>query len=49
MSRFIAIAAALGALMLCAGCAGGPSSASSGSGGSITMYGTIDQGVTVHN
>jgi hypothetical protein len=41
-------AATLGCLVLCAGCAGAPSS-SSGSGGSITMYGTIDQGVTVRN
>ncbi|MDR5737822.1 MULTISPECIES: hypothetical protein [unclassified Caballeronia] len=48
MSRFIA-AAALGVLVLCAGCAGGASSSSAGSGGSITMYGTIDQGVVVHN
>jgi hypothetical protein len=47
MSKLIA-AAALGVLVLCAGCAGGPSS-SSGGGGSITMYGTIDQGVTVRN
>jgi hypothetical protein len=46
MSRLI-LASALGALMLCAGCAGAPSSA--GGGGSITMYGTIDQGVTVHD
>jgi ABC-type glycerol-3-phosphate transport system substrate-binding protein len=38
----------IGCLALCAGCAGAPSS-SSGSGGSITMYGTIDQGVTVRN
>jgi hypothetical protein len=44
MNRFII--AALIALL--AGCAGAPSS-SSGGGGSITMYGTIDQGVTVHN
>ncbi|WP_244846953.1 hypothetical protein [Caballeronia sp. SL2Y3] len=47
MSKLI-IAAALAVLTLCAGCAGGPSSPSAG-GGSITMYGTIDQGVTVHN
>jgi ABC-type glycerol-3-phosphate transport system substrate-binding protein len=47
MCRLI-FASALGALMLCAGCAGAPSS-SAGSGGSITMYGTVDQGVTVHN
>ncbi|SAK69826.1 hypothetical protein AWB76_04259 [Caballeronia temeraria] len=46
MSRFI-LASVLGALMLCAGCAGGPSS--SAGGGSITMYGTIDQGITVHD
>ena len=47
MSRFVLLGV-LGALMLCAGCAGAPSS-SAGGGGSITMYGTIDQGITVHN
>ncbi|WP_250513643.1 hypothetical protein [Caballeronia sp. INDeC2] len=47
MSRFI-LAIAIGVLVLCAGCAGGPSS-SAGGGGSITMYGTIDQGITVHD
>ncbi|BAO87066.1 MULTISPECIES: hypothetical protein [Caballeronia] len=47
MSRFL-LASVLGALMLCAGCAGAPSS-SAGGGGSITMYGTIDQGITVHD
>jgi hypothetical protein len=47
MARLI-FASVLGALMLCAGCAGAPSS-SAGGGGSITMYGTIDQGITVHN
>jgi hypothetical protein len=45
-----ALAVALAAvLLLCAGCAqygGGPSASG---GGSITMYGTIDTGVTVHN
>ncbi|WP_321794371.1 hypothetical protein [Caballeronia sp. J97] len=45
MSRFI-LASVMGALVLLAGCAGGPSSAG---GGSITMYGTIDQGITVHD
>ncbi|MEX3932949.1 hypothetical protein AB4Y32_14290 [Paraburkholderia phymatum] len=37
------------AVVLCSACAqrgAGPSSAGSGS---ITMYGTIDKGVTVHN
>ncbi|MDR5732512.1 hypothetical protein QCE47_09175 [Caballeronia sp. LZ025] len=48
MSKLI-IAAALGVLVVCAGCAGGPSSSSAGSGGSITMYGTIDQGIAVHD
>jgi hypothetical protein len=46
MSRFF-LASVMGVLMLCAGCAGAPSSA--GGGGSITMYGTIDQGITVHD
>jgi hypothetical protein len=47
MSRLI-LASVLGFLVLCAGCAGAPSS-SAGGGGSITMYGTIDQGITVHD
>ncbi len=47
MSRIL-FAAVVGCLVLCAGCAGAPSS-SSGSGGGITMYGTVDQGITVHN
>ncbi|SAK88489.1 hypothetical protein AWB79_06305 [Caballeronia hypogeia] len=47
MSRVI-LASVLGALMLVAGCAGAPSS-SAGGGGSITMYGTIDQGISVHD
>ncbi|SAK82452.1 hypothetical protein AWB77_04204 [Caballeronia fortuita] len=46
MYRFI-FASVIGVLMLCAGCAGAPSS--SAGGGSITMYGTIDQGITVHD
>jgi hypothetical protein len=47
MSRLL-LASVIGVLTLCAGCAGAPSS-SAGGGGSITMYGTIDQGITVHN
>ncbi len=34
-------------VVLLAGCAGAPS-ASAGDGGSITMYGTIDEGISVH-
>ncbi|MDR5855055.1 hypothetical protein P9239_08595 [Caballeronia sp. LZ062] len=47
MFKLITVAA-LAVLVLCAGCAGGASS-SAGGGGSITMYGTMDQGITVHN
>jgi hypothetical protein len=45
----IAFAALLAALLLCAGCSGMAGSSSSSSGGSsgITMYGTIDEGVTI--
>jgi hypothetical protein len=46
MSRFLFVALSVCAV-LCAGCAGAPSS--SAGGGSITMYGTIDQGITVRN
>ncbi len=45
MSRILFAVAAMCAV-LCAGCAGAPSS-SAGSGSSVTMYGTIDEGVTV--
>ena len=48
MTRLL-LASVLGALMLCAGCAGGPSSSAGGGSGSITMYGTIDRGITVHD
>ncbi|GAB5099388.1 hypothetical protein [Caballeronia sp. HLA56] len=48
MIRFITVTVVAGLIALVAGCAGGPSSAGAGSG-SITMYGTIDEGVTVHN
>ncbi|WP_321843165.1 hypothetical protein [Paraburkholderia bannensis] len=44
MKRILALAALT---LLCAACAGGtPPSGSSSSG--ITMYGTIDEGVTFH-
>ncbi|MGF6777960.1 hypothetical protein [Paraburkholderia sp. GAS334] len=47
MKLFFAIAA-LVAMALCAGCAqGGAGPSQSGSSG-ITMYGTIDEGVTFH-
>ncbi|WP_322046225.1 hypothetical protein [Paraburkholderia sp. J67] len=43
MKRILALAAVA---LLCAACAGGtpPSSSSSG----ITMYGTLDEGITFH-
>jgi len=46
MKRNLALVLTLVAL-LCAGCAqgGGPSAG----GGEITMYGTLDQGITFHN
>ena len=37
------------AIVLCSACAQGGSGPSSAGSGSITMYGTIDEGVTVHN
>ncbi|KVF35554.1 hypothetical protein WJ09_08595 [Burkholderia vietnamiensis] len=42
---FCLVAAAL----LCAACAQGGSDAAGGRGGSIEMYGTIDQGVTLRH
>jgi hypothetical protein len=42
-------AAMLLAAWLCAACAEGGPSASGPRGGSITMYGTIDTGVTFRN
>jgi len=46
MKRILALVLALVAV-LCAACAqgGGPSAG----GGDITMYGTLDQGITFHN
>jgi hypothetical protein len=37
------------AALLCSACALGGPGASSGGSGSITMYGTIDEGIAVHN
>jgi hypothetical protein len=37
------------AAVLCSACAQGGSGSSSAGSGSITMYGTFDEGVTVHN
>jgi hypothetical protein len=42
------LAAALAAL-ICAACAQGGASVPSAGSGSITMYGTIDQGITFRN
>lgn len=43
----VILAAGCAALLLCAGCSGAPASSSSGDSSGITMYGTIDQGVTI--
>lgn len=43
MKRILALAALA---LLCAACAGGTPSSNSASG--ITMYGTIDEGISVH-
>lgn len=37
----------LAAALVCAACAQGGTGAAGGQGGSIEMYGTIDQGITV--
>jgi hypothetical protein len=44
MHKLILVTVFVGVLL--GGCAGAPS-ASSGDGGSITMYGTIDEGISV--
>ncbi|MEX3606390.1 MAG: hypothetical protein VB142_09165 [Burkholderia sp.] len=41
--------AALAAASLCAGCVNGGKGSAGGGQGSIEMYGTLDQGITVHN
>ncbi len=46
--KLILAVLAVFAVLLCAACAqGGASSSDAGSGSSITMYGTVDEGVTV--
>ncbi|HEX7913414.1 MAG TPA: hypothetical protein VF534_35740 [Paraburkholderia sp.] len=39
--------AAIAAILLCAACAQGGAAGSGAGTGSITMYGTIDEGITV--
>jgi hypothetical protein len=46
MKRLLALAAACSLVLLCAACAQGGPAPSSGASG-ITMYGTIDEGITV--
>jgi ABC-type glycerol-3-phosphate transport system substrate-binding protein len=45
--KLILAAVAVLAVLLCAACAQGGASSSEAGSGSITMYGTIDEGVTV--
>ena len=47
MKRFLGLFAAAALLSLCAACAQGGSGPSSSASG-ITMYGTIDEGVSFH-
>ncbi len=47
MKRFLALFAAAALAALCAACAGGSTPPSNSTSG-ITMYGTIDEGVTFH-
>jgi hypothetical protein len=39
----------MAAVILCSACAQGGAGSSSAGSGSITMYGTIDEGIAVHN
>ncbi|MBU9685779.1 hypothetical protein [Burkholderia gladioli] len=41
--------AVFAAACLCAGCVNGGAGSAGGGQGSIEMYGTLDQGITVHN
>jgi len=41
--------AVMAVVVLCSACAQGGAGASSAGSGSITMYGTIDEGVSFHN
>ncbi|CAB3749202.1 hypothetical protein [Paraburkholderia solisilvae] len=45
--KAILAACAVFAVLSCAACAQGGASTPAGSSGSITMYGTLDEGVTV--
>lgn len=45
---FKTVIAALAVVLGCAACAGGASSSGAGSG-SITMYGTVDEGISYHS
>jgi hypothetical protein len=47
MKRFLGLLAVAALVSLCAACAQGGSAPSSSASG-ITMYGTIDQGITFH-
>ncbi|WEY37922.1 MULTISPECIES: hypothetical protein [Paraburkholderia] len=47
--KFSWVVAAVLAGILCSACAAGGSSASSGGGSGITMYGTIDEGISYHS
>jgi ABC-type glycerol-3-phosphate transport system substrate-binding protein len=40
---------ALAVALVCAGCANGGAAGGDAGNGSIEMYGTIDQGISVHN
>ncbi|WP_169708737.1 hypothetical protein [Trinickia terrae] len=48
MKAFLAALLLLSAVLLCGACAQGGSPASGAGSGSITMYGTIDEGITFH-
>lgn len=47
MKRILSPMALMALVLLCTACAGGTAPSSSTSG--IKMYGTIDQGITIHN
>ncbi|MEX3963350.1 hypothetical protein AB4Y42_14200 [Paraburkholderia sp. EG286B] len=48
MKRFLALFAAAALAALCAACAGGSAPPPSSGASGITMYGTIDEGITFH-
>ncbi|MGI4856028.1 MAG: hypothetical protein ACRYHA_03710 [Janthinobacterium lividum] len=49
MKRLLILLTMLSASLFNAGCAGGDGRSGDASTGSMTMYGTLDTGVTVHN